>query len=158
MSVLLSLVVPEFFSWYHYEIDAGAYGSFGIYMTAFGTVVEDMPYAVSLDIATFVMIGGILVLAGAGLCIVGALTELKPLGIIGGVLMIVGPTMLIFDLVGEFSDFAETIALISDYYGGTVFFGSHSPYPGITFMWGLWVGYFIAYVGGVLGIIGGATT
>ncbi|MFX0041976.1 MAG: hypothetical protein ACFE8L_03600 [Candidatus Hodarchaeota archaeon] len=155
-SVLLSLLLPHLFSWYHYDIDSPG-GHFGMYLTAFGSVIDDMPYPVSLDMAMFVLIGGILVLAGAGLCIVGGATEMKVLGIIGGILMIVGPAMLVLDLVGQFSDFAEGIGDMADYYGGTVFFGGHSPAPGVGITWGLWIGYFMAIGGGILGLIGGTT-
>lgn len=158
-SVLLSLAIPAFFSWYRMELSG--YGTtYGVYLTGFGTIVEDFPayYPVPTDMITMVMIGGILVLAGAGLCIVGGATEMKVLGIIGGIVMIVGPTMLIFELMGEFSDFSEGLANMVDFYDKSIFFGSVSPAPGITRVWGLWVGYFIAYAGGVIGLIGGATT
>ncbi len=159
-SVLLSLAIPALFSWYHYDVDATGYGSFGIYLTAFGTIVEDMPYPVSIDMVTLVLIGGIMVLAGAGLCIVSGVTEMKPLGIIGGILMIVGPLMLIFDLIGEVSDFAEDMNNMADALDTNVFFGSYSyTYYGFTvnYGFGLWIGFFMAIGGGVVGLIGGVS-
>ena len=159
-SVLLSLVVPEFLSWYHYEIDLGPYGSGGLYLTAFGNIISDPTGGPEFDVATLILIGGILVLAGAALCIVGGLTEKKPLGIIGGILMILGPTMLIFDLVGQVSEFSEYMQNLSDYADSNIFFGSYSYtyyYLSANFVWGLWIGFFIAYAGGIIGLIGGAS-
>jgi hypothetical protein len=157
LSVLLGLAIPAIFSWYHIELSYGPFSG-GAYLTAFGNLIEDdvsLP-SDATEMVTLVLVGGILVLAGAGLCIAGAATEQKPLGIIGGILMIIGPTMLIFDLMAQVSEFAQFMDMIAGYYDKSIFFGSFSPYPGYSIMWGLWVGYFIAYVGGVLGLIGGA--
>ena len=155
-SVLLGLAMPALFSWYRIEISGGGY-TFGLYLTAFGGFIEDGMTAPTDEIVMLVLIGGILVLAGAGLCITGALTEQKVLGIIGGIAMIVGPTLLIFDLIGQMSEFAEFMDLMSGYYGKNIFFAVYSPYPGVSLMWGVWIGLFIAYAGGFIGLIGGAT-
>ncbi len=166
--VLLSLAIPEFLSWYRWEIEGSGYGyseSWGFYLTAFGTISEDLPpgYYIDVETAILVMIGGIMVLAGAGLCIVSAAIEMKPLAIVGGILMIVGPLMLIFDLVGGVSEFAEAMNDLADMGDSNVFFGSYSYtpyyYPGITIDngWGLWIGFFIPFAAGGIGIIGGAS-
>ncbi len=166
--VLLSLAIPEFLSWYHWEMDATAPGyslSFGVYLTAFGTIIEDLPPGLYLDVemVILVMIGGLMVLGGAILCIVSAATEIKPLAIVGGILMIVGPLMLIFDLIGEVSEFAEGMNNVADTADSNVFFGSFTQtdpyYPGyaINHGWGLWVGFFIPFAAGAIGIIGGAS-
>ena len=113
-SVLLSLAIPAFFSWYHIDF-TGVYNA-GLYLTAFGNLVEDGLTAPTDEVVMLVLIGGILVLAGAGLCIAGALTEQKVLGIIGGIAMIVGPCLLIFDLLGQMSEFSEFMDMISSAY------------------------------------------
>ena len=153
-SVLLSLVVPALFSWYHIQITGGGYSG-GLYLTGFGSVISD-PSGADYEIAMFALIGGIMVLAGAALCIVGGATEMKPLGIIGGILMIIGPFLVVLDILMEFSEYAEIVNLYIDYLGGTILFGSASSGP-TTIFWGLWIGYYMAIGGGILGLIGGAT-
>ena len=162
--VLLSLVGGEFLSWYQFggEIDLGPYGSSsgGLYLTAFGNIISDPTGGPEYEIATLVLLGGIMVLAGAGLCIVGGATEKKPLGIIGGILMILGPMMIIFDLVGEVSEFSQFINDLSVAADSNVFFGSYS-YDFyyiyyFDFTWSLTIGFFITIGGGVVGLIGGA--
>ena len=86
--------------------------------------------------------------------IVGAINEQKTFGILGGIAMLVGPTLLIFDLIGQISVFADGMDSFSTGYDGTIFFGIFSG-GGDTLYWGLWVGYFLANVGGVMGLIGG---
>jgi len=153
-SVLLSLVAPALFSWYHIQVTGGGYSA-GLYLTAFGSIISD-PSGADYEVAMFVLFGGIMVLAGAALCIVGGAAEIKPLGIIGGILMIIGPFLLVLDIMMEVSEYAELINLYIDYLGGTILFGSESAYGG-TLIWGLWIGYFMAIGGGILGLIGGAT-
>ncbi len=154
-SVLLGFAMPALFSWYHYEISGGG-TTIGLYLTAFGGFIEDGVTGPD-EIVMLVLIGGILVLAGAALCIVGAITEMKPLGIIGGIAMILGPLFLIFDLIGQMSDFAEGLDLLATAYDTNIFFGSFSPGPGVTVLFSIWIGFFMAIGGGVVGLIGGAT-
>ncbi len=160
--VLLSLVGGKFLSWYQFSGEiVGIYGSSsgGLYLTAFGDIISDPTGGPEFEIATLVLLGGIMVLAGAGLCIVGGATEKKPLGIIGGILMILGPMMIIFDLVGEVSEFSEYINDLSTAYDSNVFFGSFSEtygYYSLDFTWSLTIGFFITIGGGVVGLIGGA--
>ncbi|MFX1410532.1 MAG: hypothetical protein ACFFA6_09280 [Promethearchaeota archaeon] len=157
LSVVLAFAMPALFSWYHIDLSGAGYSG-GLYVTAFGGIMEEGILSSPTDeIITLVLIGGILVLAGAALCIVSALTELKPLGLIGGILMILGPLFLIFDLMGQMSEFAEFMDSLATAYDSNVFFGSFSPYPGISFNWGIWIGFFLAIGGGVVGLIGGAT-
>lgn len=146
LSVLLSLIIPALFSWYHIDETGGGEG---LYLTAFGNLIEEGLSVPTNEILILVLVGGILVLAGAGLCIVGIIREMKPLGIIGGIVMIIGPTMLIFDLIGQVSEFAQYMENYASSLDKSIFFGSNS-----TYAWGLWVGYFLAYGGGILGLIG----
>lgn len=145
-SVFLSLIIPTLFSWYHIDETSGGEG---LYLTAFGFLIEEGLSVPADEVVILVLIGGILVLAGAGLCIVGIIREMKPLGIIGGIVMIIGPTMLIFDLMGQVSEFAQYMENYASSLDKNFFFGSNS-----SFTWGLWVGYFLAYGGGILGLIG----
>ncbi|MFX1322346.1 MAG: hypothetical protein ACFFAQ_11960 [Promethearchaeota archaeon] len=154
LSVLLGLAIPALFSWYHYDLSTPGYSG-GLYLTAFGSIISD-PSGADFEVATLVLLGGIMVLAGAGLCIVAAATKMKPLGIIGGILMIVGPIMLIIDLASVGSEFAEYMDNIATYTDKSIFFDTFS-YAGYSVVWGLWVGFFMAIAGGVVGLIGGAT-
>lgn len=156
-SVLLGLAVPALFSWYHIQLTGDTTG--GLYLTAFGSVISD-PTGADYEIAMLVLIGGIMVLAGTGLCIVGGATEIKVFGIIGGILMLIGPWLLIFDIMLEVSEYAK---VVNDNYIDLL--GGEEPIPilfgaegvaGTQIFWGVWIGYFIANAGGILGLIGGA--
>ena len=156
--VLLSLIGGGFLSWYHFDVDYGPYSG-GVYLTAFGSFIEDtisLPSSYT-ETAMLVLLGGILVLAGAGLCIVGAATEKKPLGIIGGILMILGPTFLIIDLAGQVSEFSQFMDQIASAYDKSIFLGSFSYGPG-SIVWGIGIFPIAMIIGaGVVGLIGGAT-
>lgn len=153
-SVLLSLVMPVFFAWYRLAL-TGAYTA-DLNLTGFGTVITDPSPGPIEEIAMLVLIGGILVLAGAAVCIVGALTEQKVLGIIGGIAMIVGPLLLVVDLLLITSDFAEYMHTNwADPLNKSIFFGTESG-GGLTVTFGLFVGFYMAIGGGILGMIGGA--
>ncbi|MFX1314777.1 MAG: hypothetical protein ACFE9T_02865 [Promethearchaeota archaeon] len=146
--------MPVLFSWYHLQLTGGYTG--GLYLTAFGNSISD-PSGLDLEMAMLVLIGGILVLVGAALCIFGAFTEKKPLGIIGGLVMIVGPLLLVMDLLLVISEFAEFMDTNwADPLNKSIFFGTESG-GGTTAVWGLWIGFYMAIAGGVLGLIGGAS-
>lgn len=158
LTVLLSLAIPALFSWYSYTISSGGYSS-GLYLTPFGSFIVD-DYGSPDEIVGLVLIGGIMVLTGAGLCIAGVVKEMKVLGIIGGILLILGPTMLLIDLRFQVSEFAQAmhdIVEIEHYYLTHALWGHFYPSPGIRVTFGITLGYLITYVGGVLGLIGGMT-
>jgi len=154
-SVLLSIFLPELVGWYRLELDLPSIPLEGeIFLTGFGAMESDLP--VSSEIATLVMIGGILIIVGAALCIVGAFTEKKPLGIIGGIVMIVGPLLLLVDLLMAASDFAEAIDNLVTASDGNIFFDSFTDPIGDSATWGLYTGFFVVIAGGVIGLVGGA--
>jgi len=156
LSVLLGLAIPALFCWFRFDVSGAVTG--GLYLTGFGTVMDEGVIAgyYSFDMVMLVLIGGILVLVGAGLCITGAITEMKLFGIIGGIAMIVGPLLLVAEFMTVTSDFTEYVDLWAETFDKMTFFGSGSPGPGVTFIWGPWIGYFMAYFGATLGLIGGA--
>ncbi len=163
-AVLLGLVIPIIFSWYHVDLDLGIIGTGELFLTGLGTTISDPSSTLEDEIAILVLVGGIMVLAGAGLCIVSAATEIKPLGIIGGILMIVGPIMLIVDLLLVDSEFAKSVDDVLEFLeyavGGSynILFGTWSEY-GYSMNWGInFIGFSIPIAGGILGLIGGATT
>ena len=161
LSVVLSLVLPELFGWYRSHVsvvglEAGYYlHGFGIFDTS-NSLLLPMPPGVD-EMVLLVMIGGILMIAGAVVCALGAFVEKKFLGLLGGLLMIVGPLLLLVDIMTGMSEFIEFLELFNGESGVGLLFGSTSPAPGVTFSWGLWIGFFLAIGGGIVGLIGGAT-
>ena len=97
-----------------------------------------------------VLVGGILVIVGAFACLASAFVENKIIGILGGLLMIVGPLLLIVDVMLGMSEFMEYMELSGDS-GIELLFGSAG---GANY--GIWIGFFMAIGGGVIGLIGGA--
>ena len=161
LSVVLSLVLPEFFGWYRAHI-AGGGAEAGYYLHGFGIFDSSDPTLLPMpggvdEMVLLVMIGGILMITGAVVCALGAFVEKKILGILGGLLMIVGPLLLLVDILtgmSEFMEFMEVFSLGES--GAGLLFDSYSPIPGVTLSWGIWIGYFMAIGGGVVGLIGGA--
>jgi len=160
LSVVLSLVLPELFGWYRVHasvlgVEAGYYlHGFGIF-DALNSALLPMPPGVD-EMVLLVMIGGILMIAGAVVCGLGAFVENKILGILGGLLMIVGPLLLLVDIMTGMSEFIEFVELFTGESGVGLLFGSTSPAPGVTLSWGIWIGYFMGIGGGFVGLIGGA--
>jgi hypothetical protein len=156
--IALSFVVPNFFGLYRIEFTTMGY-TIGVYITGIGTFASTGGLPPIGDIAIFELIGGILVIVGAVLCIVAAIKEMKVVGIIGGVLILLGPLILIIDMLAGMSDFATLIALLGGPTGANPLWGSFTitgP-PDVLMAWGIWIGTFLTLGAGVLGIVGGAT-
>ncbi|MFX1572546.1 MAG: hypothetical protein ACFFB0_07345 [Promethearchaeota archaeon] len=152
LSIIFSFIFPEL-SWYKYEVtDEVLELTSGAYLTGFGTYISTGTMATP-DIAILMLIGGILIVIGSVLCIVSVVKELKIIGVSGGILILLGPVLLIIDLLTGMSEIAETISTIDP--NVNMFWDSFSE-SGITFSWGLWIGFYIALAGGILGLIGGA--
>jgi len=154
----LSFVIPAFFGWYRIEMSALG-TTIGVYFTGVGTLaVVGAPGTIE-GFALFELIGGILLIVGAIVCIVGAVKESKAAGIVGGILILLSPLLLLMDLLLGIGDFAALIQLMGGPAGANPLWGSFTitgP-PDIIMSWGLWIGSFLALGAGVLGIIGGAT-
>jgi len=148
LTIGLYFVLPEIFCLW--RLDGAPFLS--IFLGGFGsTTGEVLGVGYGPDYAEDIMllIICVLIVAGGALAIIGGLVGNKIIGILGGVLMIVGPILLIVALFIEYGDF-EDIALILG--GKSLFFGSE-----LGVDWGLWIGFYLAIGGGVLGLIGGAT-
>ncbi len=155
-SVLLGFVLPAFFSWFRMEISYGGTVVLGVYVSGFGTVSSVPAYYTAF--AYLELVGGIVLIVGAILCIVSAGKGSKAPGIVGGILMLVAPLILIVDLLlVSGADFAALIALMGGPADPSILWGSFSPAPGVLLSWGIWIGAFVALGAGVLGLIGGAT-
>jgi len=158
MSVLLSFIAPQIFSWYRIEISSmGITGK--IYITGIGTVVSVPAGAPIGGFAIFELIGGILLIIGAIVCIIGAVKELKAAGIVGGILILLGPLLLIMDLLLGLGEFTEVLAFLGGPADVNALWGSITIVgpPDFLVSWGIWIGSFLALAGGVLGLIGGAS-
>lgn len=149
LSVGLSLVLPELMAWYMFEIDSGD----GYYLTGLGRVIIK-GMIIEREISILVLIGGIAIILGAILCIVSAIKESKKIGFFGGILMLLGPGLLIADFLMRISDLAGAIGSYVDILGKSIFWGTYDD-GFFVYTWSLWVGFYIASVGGVLGLLGG---
>ena len=103
------------------------------------------------DIIFLTLIGAMALIGGAIILIIGAAKEIKAMGIIGGVLTLIAPILLLINLFVGIYDFQ---AIVGE---PNVFWGLIEVGPGVFFSWGVWIGFFMALVGGVLGLVGGAT-
>lgn len=151
LSVLLGLLSPEWFSWYRVNIPSPISA---FYLTGFGTAVF-IDFAHQIDeIAILVLIGGILVIVGAVECLTSALLKNKVVGILGGLLMIVGPLLLLVDIMMGVSEFMQYMEYYTSGKSGAELLFGRIDFWDIDY--GLWIGFFMAIGGGVLGLIGGA--
>ena len=153
----LYYVLPEIFALWRF--DAGDnfsrfLGGFG-FMTGTDAGVDFGPEYYE-DILLLII--GVVIAVGAGLLFIGALTEVKALGIIGGLAVIAGPILLMVGLMlelGDFKDIAEGLEA-GGLTGETLIFGSGKLYGLYQADWGMWIGTYLAIGGGVVGLIGGA--
>ena len=151
LSVLLGLLSPELFSWYSLSLPSI---DGGFYLTGFGNSVFINYPSQTDEIAGLVFAGGILVIVGAVECLTSALLKNKVVGIFGGLLMIVGPLLLVADIMMGMSEFMQWMEFYtSGKSGAELLFGG---IPEYDINYGLWIGFFMAIGSGVLGLIGGA--
>lgn len=140
--------MPEIFCFWRF--DGGFSGSFflGGFGSHYGFTIGGEFGPESADDTTLLFLG-ILVIAGSALALMGGFFENKSLTILGGLLMILGPILLVIALFLELGYFEDMAAMLVGY---NLFFGSVA---GVD--WGLDVSFFLAIGGGILGIIAGAT-
>lgn len=148
-SLLLSIILPEWFSWYRYSATDGL-TTIGFFLTGFGNFITIGGIPPLMDIIFLTLIGALILIAGAIVLIIGAAKGIKVMGIIGGISILIGPILLLLNLSIGFYDFQGLVGKPN------VFFGFEYIGFGILEAWGLWIGFFMALVGGVLGLIGGA--
>ena len=152
-SIILSFIMPELFSWYRYEVYGwGSEGDY--YLTGIGTVI-DIGNTVPKDLSILGVIGGILIILGSILCIVATVKESKSMGAIGGLLMLLAPLLLVVDFLTGMSELAGNIADNMDLFITRDWYWEDFWALTYHYTWGIWVGFFIAIAGGVLGLIGG---
>ena len=158
LSVILSLILPELFCWYSYTVvNTTSLNKSGFYLTGFGTTTS-IPYSTAISgIALLELIGGFLVILGAIVCIVGVTKEENKIGAIGGILILIGPVLLLADFLIGISEYYEYVAFIQSIDPNKSILWDTATSFGFTYTWNVWIGFFMAVAGGVLGTIGGAT-
>jgi hypothetical protein len=150
LSVLLSMVLPKIFCWYTMGTDLTV-PELHFYLTGFGTLVSK----IETDIAVWVCIGGILVIIGSVVCVFSTIVKNRKIGAIGGILMLVGPLLIFVEILFDNSDFAEIVNDFVDLSNGNIFYGSYEDMTSHYALWNVWIGFYIAIGGAILGLIGG---
>lgn len=149
ISVALYYVLPEIFCFWRLDATPALgifLGGFGSSFGEVGGIEQEIQYSEEI----ILLLVGVVVVAGGALTLIGAFLENKVLAILGGIAMIVGPILLSIALFLEIGDFEAVAAMLPS--GENLFFGS---YMGGD--WGIWISFYMAAAGGVLGVIGGAT-
>ena len=132
------------------------WGSEGAYyLTGFGTTSAIPPSSLITELAILETIGGSMVILGSILCIVAAVKESKGIGVLGGLLMLLGPILLVIDFLVGMSEFAGVIGDNLDLFVNRNAFWETFSTMGYLYTWGIWTGVFLCAIGGVLGLIGG---
>jgi len=143
LSIVLFYALPEIFSLWRF--DGGA--TMSMFVGGFGVVSGELlgiPYGPEPADDVFLTIISVLLIAGGAIAIIGGLMDSKPIGALGGLLMIIGPIVLILELVLELG-----------FWEGFPEFALWGSQAGAD--WGVWIGFFIGLGGGVLGLIGAAS-
>ena len=105
LSVALFYVFPEIFSFWQLSG-----GGAGMYLGGFAYWSDAGDFAYTEDILLLIIF--ILIVAGGVIAIIGGLAENKVAGALGGLLMLIGPIILIIALAIELGDFSDLAALI----------------------------------------------
>jgi len=151
LSVLLYYANPEIFCLW--RVDAAA--TLSIYIGGFGAWSGEfiaIPFGPEYSQDIILMIVGVLIIGGSVLTFIAGLAESKVIGILGGIILLAGPILLLVALITKMGVFGETIIPLLG--NVNLLFGS---ILGVA-EWGIYIGSYLAIGGGLLGIIGGATT
>ena len=100
LSILLSIAFPQYLNWYYVErILWSSNDSCGIYLTGIGVLLATENAPSIFVISLLELFGGILVLHGSMAYIISSFKELKRTGMIGGILILLGPFLFLIDLL-----------------------------------------------------------
>ncbi|MFX1456305.1 MAG: hypothetical protein ACFFDB_13105 [Promethearchaeota archaeon] len=164
LSILLSLVLPELAGWYRFTVDNPATWLSNYYLTGLGTYICNVDITCTNTIAFIGLFGGILVLLGSAVSLVAIVRNSKIFTIIGGIIMFLGPFLLIIEVLtgidyfnGILSNYhsLSSDAIVNSLYGNN---RNLSSILQTFFSWGLGSGFYIALVGGTLGLISSILT
>jgi hypothetical protein len=143
MSIVLFYLFPEIFSLW--RLDGGF--AFKYYIGGFGMwsgEIVGFSFGPEYIDDIFLVLVAVILITGGGIAIGGAILENKDIGLIGGMIMLIGPTLLTFELLFKFGFFEA-------FSGDRLLMWGSDP----SADWGVWIGFFIGVGGGILGLIGG---
>ncbi len=150
LSVILYYIAPDIISLW--RLDAPL--TLRVYIGGFGAWSGEfiaIPFGPEYSADIILMIVSLLIIGGGVITFIAGVAGSKAVGILGGIILLAGPALLLFELIAKLGVFGETlIPLMGDV---NLLFGS---IPGVA-DWGIGIGSFLAIGGGILGIIGGAT-
>jgi len=152
LSIILSFILPQYFSWFRIELE----GVSGVYITGLGTITSIPPGASGYGIIN--VVGGIGSILGAIICIYGGVKKMRVNAIVGSLLLLIGPLTFIMDtLVISAADFIAIIQGLGGPSNVNPLWGSFiiSGPPDILLSWGLWIGFFTTLASGGTALIGG---
>ena len=155
LGVIFSMTLPELFCWYKIEYFIERVGSdyeYGIYLTGLGSLILSGNAPSLIILCLTGLIGGIGLISGSMLAIINSRLRSKRIGWISGGLILIGPILLLIDLLIGMSAFLSVIDLTEGSSGGTIFFGHVSYYgdPDSQMVWGLGFGFYLSLIGGLI--------
>jgi len=161
ISLFIGVVLPDIGAWFKIEASAGGASLLGYYVNGLGIVsiggsMSQLFGSGGLGILVIELIGGMVCLIGCIFCLLGAARESKKFSMIGAVLILLGPIILIIDLLLISSGSFALILQVFGSAGENILYGSLTV-MGNTIAWGLWIGSFLALGAGILGVISSIT-
>ena len=152
LSVVLYYIAPEILNLWRLDVPILPVR---VYFGGFGAWSGDdfgVPFAPQYSGDIILMIVSVLIIGGGVITFIAGVAGSKVVGILGGIILLAGPTLLLVELIAKLGIFGSTIGpLVGDV---SLLFGS---IPGSA-DWGIGIGSYLAIGGGILGIIGGATS
>ena len=148
LSVLLYYILPEIFCLW--RVDAGT--TMKVFIGGFGAnsgEILGVEFGIEYSEDIILMIVSVLIIGGSVLTFIAGLTGSKAVGILGGIILLAGPALLLFEIITKIGAFEDLAFMMGDV---NLLFGSQAGGE-----WGIWIGFFLAIGGGILGIIGGAS-
>lgn len=160
LTIALFYVMPTVFAWWGVSVTTSGTVVSSFSVGGFSSISASALGTTSTGFTTadiYLILEGVLIIVGAIMAILGALKESKGIGMLGGILILVGPILLIYALVsglGVFEIYQSTYTLAG--MTGTLIMGSFD--FGVTsFNYGLQIGGYLLIISGVIGLIGGLT-
>jgi len=163
LSVVLFMVMPDFFAFWSCDVSGFAPLDFKLWIGGFaqrageGTMpIPGMETDVTYTEDMILTIISIVIIAGGALSIIGGVIQNRIIGLLGGIAMLLGVVAFIVGLAIQFGDFADLGDIIEVFGGENLLFGSGSiPLPPLDADWGLGFGAYFGIGAAAAGIIGG---
>ncbi|KKK45777.1 hypothetical protein LCGC14_1132430 [marine sediment metagenome] len=152
LSMVLFYFLPEIFNLWRF-VDEGS--NVFIYIGGFGSWYLDagFNFGIRFNEDIFLLIVSLLIVGGSMLTIIAGVKGSKILGILGGVILLAGPALFILEIITKIGIIGEILGLIPALGSFNLLFGNFS-----GAVWGFWISSFLTIGGGILGIVGGATS